>query len=188
MNITLKNDGSTITVSADSVDEAIKKIHEQITVLKSKSPLDQKDKAQQAALEQAAKELGQLVKSSKNAVIKLDGNNGSGGFTTTRHVVTTQSQDAKLRKTQTPEQKAEIDKIRSRIKELRQELTASQRKLVELEGGNVSYMVVDRNAVIAGAPCGSRLRRKLTPSRSPEAKRQRCPTINRVRERRESGR
>ncbi len=121
INVVLKNDDSTISVSADSVDEAIKKIQEQIKVLKSKSPGGEKAKAQQEALERAAKELQQLAKSPKGVTtFKMGGSDGSGGFTTTRNVMIRKVDDVKSAKTLSPEKKAEIDKMRSRIKELQQ--------------------------------------------------------------------
>ncbi len=142
VTLTLKNDDATISVSADSVDEAIKKIQEQIKVLKSKSPAGEKAKAQQDALERAAKELEQLAKGSKGAAIQTD---GSGGFTT----VVRNVRQTKAATTQSPEKKAEIDKMRSRIKELSKELADSQRKLTELEGGTMTFRVMTSPSINA---------------------------------------
>ena len=45
VSITLATDGTTYSVSADSVDDAIKKLNEQVELLKAKAPLGEKDKA-----------------------------------------------------------------------------------------------------------------------------------------------
>jgi hypothetical protein len=149
VTLTLKNDDSTISVSADSVDEAIKKIQEQIKVLKSKASPGENDKAQRESLERAAKELEQIAKGAKGAVFKLGGSDNPKEFFTARNVMIRKTDDVKTAKTPSAEKKAEIEKMRSRVKELSKELADSQRKLAELEGSNVAFRVVKVPAVTA---------------------------------------
>ena len=89
-------------------------------------------------------------------VIKLDSKDGSRGFTTTRDfwLKCAPRTDATSRRaaTPSPEKKAEIEKIRSRIKELSKELAASQRKLTELEGGTMAFRVMTSPSINVGKP------------------------------------
>jgi hypothetical protein len=126
--VIVKTDDSAIAVAADSIEDAIKKINEQIKSLKEKSTSSDKDKAQQEALTKIAKQLAEIAKNNTRTIVKSDGD----GKTQTRYVIR-QVENIKTSPS-SPEKKAEIEKARARIKELSKALAAAQADLAKLEG------------------------------------------------------
>ena len=125
VNVILKTDDSAVSVSADSIEDAIKKINEQIKSLKEKGSSG-KEKSQQEALTKIAKQLAEIAKSNKVVSPK-------GDRTTERRVVIRNVQETKSSPA-SPEKKAEIDKARARVKELSAALAAAHADLAKLEG------------------------------------------------------
>jgi hypothetical protein len=145
VDLVLTTDDSSVSVSADSVEDAIKKINEQIQTLKKNAPLADKEKSQQEALLKMAKQLEKLAKSNKQA--QASDGRAKEVFKTADRFIIRDTQDAKtadrfiIRDTQdaktteaSPEKKAQIDKARARIKELSAALAAAQSDLAKLEG------------------------------------------------------
>ena len=126
VSVILKTDDSSVSVSADSIDDAIKKIKEQINSLSEKGSLGDKEKAQQEALTKIAKQLAEIAKSNKLTTAKGDGN-------TQKRIVIRKVEDIKTTDA-SPEKKAQIEKARSKIKELSKALAAAQADLAKLEG------------------------------------------------------
>jgi bla regulator protein blaR1 len=126
VNVILKTDDSDVSVAADSIDGAIKKINEKIKSLKEKGDANAKDKSQLEALTKIAKQLADLAKNNAATIAKGDGKIQS------RVVI----RNVETRKTtpDSPEKKAEIDKARARVKELSKALAAAHADLAKLEG------------------------------------------------------
>jgi hypothetical protein len=124
VDVILKTDDSSVSVSADSIDEAIKKINDQIKSLKEKGSSG-KEKSQQDALTKIAKQLAEIAKSNKAVGAKGDAK------VQTRFVI--RSDDLKSSPA-SPEKKAEIDKARAKVKELSKALAAAHADLAKLEG------------------------------------------------------
>jgi bla regulator protein blaR1 len=125
VNVILKTDDSDVSVSADSIDDAIKKINDKIKSLKEKGSSGP-EKSQQEALAKIAKQLAEIAKSNKGTIAKGDGKFQSRFVI--RHV-----EDMKT-SPPSPEKKAEIDKARARVKELSAALAAAHADLAKLEG------------------------------------------------------
>jgi hypothetical protein len=120
--VVLKTDDSSVSVAADSVEDAIKKITEQIQTL-GKGSLGDKEKAQQEALMQIAKQLKQIATANKGPQ--------SGDGTSEHQLLIRRHQD-----------QAKIDKARARIKELSTALAAAKLDLAKLEGHGANSSVM----------------------------------------------
>ena len=132
VSVVVNTDDASVSVSADSFEDAIKKINEQIQALaKQKTPLGDKEKAQQKALLQIAKQLEQLAKN--NEGLKSASGKSKGDEKVKTHVMIRKVEvgDAP---TVSPEKKAQIEKARARISELSKALAAAQLDLAKLEG------------------------------------------------------
>ena len=148
ITLVLTTDDATVSVSADSVEGALKKITEQLNAIKAKTAPGAQDKVNAEALSQIAKQLEQVAKSNKFGSASASGKAGS---TNTNQFVVHRMQDVRTTKSISPEKKAEADKMRSKIKELSAELANTQRKLAELEGRNVTFRTVVKPQVTAKA-------------------------------------
>jgi hypothetical protein len=126
VNVILRTDDSSVSVAADSIEDAIKKINEQINSLKEKGDPSPKDRAQQEALAKIARQLADIAKSNKTTGAKGDGK------TETRVVI----RNVENIKTEpdSPEKKAQIEKARAKVKELSKALAAAHADLAKLEG------------------------------------------------------
>jgi bla regulator protein blaR1 len=125
VNVILKTEDSNVSVSADSIEDAIKKINDKIKSLKDKGSSG-KDKSQQEALTKIAKQLAEIARSNKGISAKGDGKTQS--RVVIRHVEDIKTSPA------SPEKKAEIDKARNRVRELSTALAAAHADLAKLEG------------------------------------------------------
>jgi beta-lactamase regulating signal transducer with metallopeptidase domain len=125
VNFVYKIDDSAVSVAANSIEEAIKKINDQIKSLKEKGDSGN-EKAQLEALTRIAKQLADIAKSNKGL------NANSDGKTQTRFVI----RNVEKIKTvpPSPEKKAEIERARARVKELSAALAAANADLAKLEG------------------------------------------------------
>lgn len=135
VSIVLKVDDSTISISADSLDEALKKITEQITAMKENTPQGKKE---HKALLQLAEHLEEILKSqqigaSADAVAK----DGKKDGRITNRIVVRQIEDVVKSANMSPEKKAEIEKLRKRIQELNATLAETKQKLAKIEGGSI---------------------------------------------------
>ncbi len=160
VKVLLTTDDSTVSIAADSLDDALRKITEQIKVLKSKAPTSDKEKAQQKALAQVAVQLEKILKDQKLTTdAKGDGKNKE---TTTSRFIVRRMDDVKA-VALSPEKKAEIDGLRGEVKKLSVALAEAQRKLAQLEGrtANVKVFAVP-------AKVNSKVERKTTVVRVPE--------------------
>jgi hypothetical protein len=126
VNVILKTDDSAVSVAADSIEDAIKKINDQIKSLKEKGSSSPKDKAQQDSLAKIAKQLAEIAKSNKSTVGKGDGK-------THTRVVIRNVENIKT-SLDSREKKADIEKARARVKELSKALAAAHADLAKLEG------------------------------------------------------
>jgi bla regulator protein blaR1 len=120
-------DDSASVIAADSFDDAIKKLNEQIKEIDKKSPQSDKDKARQKALTNALKEL-------KGAAGKIKDSDESGDKVKSQKnvrkvVVRRLDDDKKI----SPEAKAEIDKALAKVKALAKELQSKQNELREAQ-------------------------------------------------------
>ncbi len=154
-NFVYNTDGASISISADSADEAIKKIKDQIkAITDQKAALGDKEKAQQEALLRVLDQLQKIAKDSKQAQSDPDSAK-SDGKTTSRFTIR-QVDDVKTA-TASPEKKAQIDKARARIKELSTALAAAQTDLAKLEGHGARPKSIFVTTDIGG-PVGARYR------------------------------
>ncbi len=150
VTVVLTTDDSTVSVSADSVEGALKKITEQINAIKAKTPPGAQDRANAEALSQIVKQLEKVAKS-QNALGRVVADDGKRGGTDVRKVLVHRLEDVRTTKAISPEKKAEADKMRSKIKELSAELANTQRKLAELEGNKVTFRTVVKPVVTTDA-------------------------------------
>ena len=65
ISFVVKTDDSSVSVSADSIDDAIKKINEQIKTLKEKATPEQGERTARCALAKIAKQLEEIARTSK---------------------------------------------------------------------------------------------------------------------------
>jgi bla regulator protein BlaR1 len=122
-----KTDDSASVIAAGSLDEAVKKLHEQIEQIAKKSPQSDKDKTRQKALESALKELkGAIGKIKQSDVV---GDNVNSQKNVRRVVVRNVAEGKKIG----PEAKAEIGKALDKVKQLAQELQSKQKELREAQ-------------------------------------------------------
>jgi bla regulator protein blaR1 len=122
-------DDSTDKVVADSLDQAIKKIKEQIEVIQKETKSGDQQKIRVKALEDAIKQLETTARKTKNleklAVKKEEAR---------RIIVDRIGKIEEIRTaTLTPEKKAEIDRARAKVKELTAALNAKQKELAEAQ-------------------------------------------------------
>jgi bla regulator protein blaR1 len=172
VNVVVTTDDSNVSISADSLDEALKKITEEIKALKSKTPQGDKEQAQQKALSQIVKQLEQLVTSQKGPAGPTAAGAAKGkGAMKNRFVIRSvegfPSSDAN------PANKAQIDGLRNEVKKLSQALAEAQRKLAKLEGRSADVKVfslpgnaesiVDRRTAVVRIPENLDLKAAATP-------------------------
>ena len=138
VSVVVKVDDSTVSISADSLDEAIKKIAEQIKALSAKAPQGEKEKAQQKALSQIVKQLDQVV--SKKVAAGPSGAAGKGAVVS-KNVFVVRGVEGFQPNNADPEKKAQIDGLRNEVKKLGQALAEAERKLAKLEGRTANVKV-----------------------------------------------
>jgi bla regulator protein blaR1 len=156
-------DGSSVTISADSVAEALKKIAQHIA-RKESTPGGDKEKAEHDALLQVAKQLEEIAKAQqkgKGASVGVGVGAGKGKGTSTSRIVVHGLENVKFSNA-SPEKKAEIDGLRNEVKKLSAALAEAQQKLAQLEGQNVELRVFrlpqnvqsssERQTTIVGVP------------------------------------
>jgi hypothetical protein len=141
-----KTDSSSDKVTADSLDEAIAKINEKIKEIEKSSDSSEPQKARKKALERVVKELESHAKKGKE--LKAIAQKEKLAKELKRVVVRKVEQDKKL----SAEQKAEIDSLRAKVKDLADSLQAKHRELAEartklakLEGAARSMAVLRVN-------------------------------------------
>ena len=106
VKVVLTTDDSTVSIAADSLDEALKKITEQIKALKAKAPQNDKEKAQQKALAQVAEQLDRIVKGQKMATQAFGTIKGKEALT--NRIAIHRMEDKNITAA-SPEKKAEIE-------------------------------------------------------------------------------
>ena len=126
-NFVFETDEDASVIAADSLDDAIKKLTEQIKEIAKKSPQSDKDKARQKALESALKELKGTIGKIKKA--GADGDTPKSPKTVSRVFIRQLDDDKAL----SPEVKAQIEKASAKVKELVQELQSKQKELREAQ-------------------------------------------------------
>ena len=126
-NFVFKTDESASVIAADSFDDAINKLNEQIKEIDKKSPKSDKDKARQKALQNALKELKGAAGKFKDSDESADEQKPR--KTVSRVVVRRLDDDQKI----SPEAKAEIDKAMAKVKALAKELQSKQNELREAQ-------------------------------------------------------
>ena len=150
ITLRLKTDDSPEVVVSGPIDEAIAKLKKQLGEIAKKSPRSEQDEARMKALKQAVAELGKVAGQVKS--IK-PGERAEG-----KKVLALRHAEVNLNKPISPEQKAEIDEARVKVKKLTGELAAKQKELAEargrlakLEGVPTGVVVVRReNKVVRG--------------------------------------
>ncbi len=158
VKVVLTTDDSTVSIAADSLDDALRKITEQIKALKAKAPTSDKEKAQQKALAQVATQLEKILKDQKLTTAGKGDGKGKQAITS-RFVVRRDDVKVDL----TPEKKAEIDGLRGEVKKLSVQLAEAQRKLAQLEGRSANVKVF-----AVPAKVDSKAERKTTVVRVPD--------------------
>jgi bla regulator protein blaR1 len=124
INVVVNSDDSASVIAASSLEEAIKKLNEQIKEIAKKSPQSDKDKARQKALESALKEL-------KVAAGKLKETEVAGDPADSPKIIRESVTRRLDQKRLSPEAKAEIEKASAKVKELAKELQSKQKELTE---------------------------------------------------------
>jgi bla regulator protein blaR1 len=129
--VELRNDDSSVNVTAGTKDEAIAKIKEKLKAIKEQSSPSDKDRSLTKALEEVLEQLKQLkaagAKSgSIGAVIGSDSDAKSIQNFVIKRVETTSKS--------TSDSKSEIGKVRDEIQKLSEALAAAKAKLSQLEG------------------------------------------------------
>ena len=129
VRVEVKTDDSTDKVVAESLDQAIKKIKEQIEVIQKETKPNDQQRTRIRALENVIRQLENSARQAKNreqVTAKKD-----------QLVRITVDQIGKIREIRTaaltPEKKAEIDKARAKVKELSAALSAKQKELAEAQ-------------------------------------------------------
>jgi bla regulator protein blaR1 len=136
VRVEVKTDDSSDKVVADSLDQAIKKIKEQIEIIQKETKPGDQQRIRVRALEDAVRQLEntgrktkaleQKAKSLEQLTVKKE--------ETRRAIVDRIGKIEEIRTaTLTPEKKAEIDKARSKVKELADALRAKQKELAEAQ-------------------------------------------------------
>jgi len=120
VRLEIKTDDSSVAVTADSMEQALAKLKDQIKSLVAKLPRSDQDKTK-IALERVVQELESQIKATKGGQPRV--------VTLNRVLRSADTADAKI----SPEKKAEIDKARSKVKELTRSLQANQLKLAEAQ-------------------------------------------------------
>ena len=119
-----KTDDSAAVVAAGSVDEAVKKVKEQLDEIGKKSTQSDKDKARRRRWNglQRAREHRQEDKDAKSSGDKVKTEKTSGRSSSDR---------SKTTRSSAPRTKAEIEKATAKVKELADELQSKQKELME---------------------------------------------------------
>jgi bla regulator protein BlaR1 len=126
-NFVFNTDDSASVIAADSLDDAVKKLHEQIQQIAKKSSKSDSDKARQKALESALKEL-------KGAAGKIKDSDEDGQkVNSQKNVKRINIRNVEDVKKLSAEAKAEIDKAADKVKELAHELQSKQKELREAQ-------------------------------------------------------
>ncbi len=128
VRVEVKTDDSSDKVVAESLDQAIKKIKEQIEVIQKETKPNDQQKIRIRALENAIRQLENSARQTKNR------DPFSAKWDEGRVIA---DQIGKIREIRTaamtPEKKAEIDKARAKVKELSAALSAKQKELAEAQ-------------------------------------------------------
>jgi bla regulator protein blaR1 len=129
VRVEVKTDDSSDKVVAESLDQAIKKIKEQIEVIQKETKPDDQQKIRVRALENAIRQLENSARRTKRRDLLSAKKDDQA-----RVIV---DQIGKIREIRTPaltpEKKAEIDKARAKVKELSAALSAKQKELAEAQ-------------------------------------------------------
>ena len=120
ISIVIKTDDSSITVTANSIEDALKKLGEQIKTLKTKEASDKTAKSQQEVLLKVVKQLNGRIEEQKKTTTSEKGEQKS----QRRYVI--RSDAVKTQESVDPAKKAQIDKARDRIDELSRALASRQ--------------------------------------------------------------
>ena len=128
VRVEVKTDDSADKVVAESLDQAIEKIKEQIEVIQKETKPNDQQKIRIRALENAIRQLENSARQTKNR------DPFSAKWDEGRVIA---DQIGKIREIRTaamtPEKKAEIDKARAKVKELSAALSAKQKELAEAQ-------------------------------------------------------
>jgi bla regulator protein BlaR1 len=149
INVVVNSDDSASVIAASSLEEAIKKLNEQIKEIAKKSPQSDKDKARQKALESALKELKVTAGKLKETEVAGD---PADSPKIIRESVTRRLDQKRL----SPEAKAEIEKASAKVKELAKELQSKQKELTEARRnlsqlqGKIHAVTVTARGIIEG--------------------------------------
>jgi len=120
VRLEIKTDDSSVAVTADSMEQALAKLKDQIKALVAKLPPTDQDKTKKA-LQRVVQELESQIKATKGGQPRV--------VTLHRVLRSGDTADATI----SPETKAEIDKARAKVKELTRSLQANQLKLAEAQ-------------------------------------------------------
>ena len=124
----VKPDDSTIVVTADSSEEAIEKLKQQVKILAKKSSGAEGEIALKA-IQRVIAELERQAQKPK----KVDSADGADEKQKRDLQIKVFSRDIERIISRAPEMKAEIDKARAKVKELTSSLQAKQKELVEVQ-------------------------------------------------------
>ena len=129
VRVEVTTDGSSDKVVAQSLDQAIKKIKEQIEVIQKETKPSEQQRIQVRALENAIRQLENTARKTKTLEL-LAGKKED----TRRAIAERVGRIEEIRTaTLTPEKKAEIDKARAKVKELSDALRTKQKELAEAQ-------------------------------------------------------
>jgi bla regulator protein blaR1 len=129
VRVEVKTDDSTDKVVAESLDQAIKKIKEQIEVIQKETKPSEQQKVRIKALENVIRQLENSARKTKTldqVIAKKED--------VRRAIVNRVGKIEEIRTAPlTPEKKAEIDKARAKVKELSDALRSKQKELAEAQ-------------------------------------------------------
>src|SRR5262249_52748595 len=146
VHVVVRSDDAPELVVAGSLDEAMRKLKTQIAELGAKSPRSEQDARRLKALERAIAELARVSDQLKHlnlSDVKSSAKPGERRVITLRQLDDLKKRSSSdavgsaltvQRKEITPEKKAEIEKIRLKVKELTHELAVKRKELAEAQG------------------------------------------------------
>jgi bla regulator protein blaR1 len=149
VNVVVESDDSASVIAAGSLDEAVKKLTDEIQAIAKKSPQSDRDKARQKALERAVKKL-------KSTTIKLkDLNVVSDKLKMEKELRATVVRRIEDSKEVSAEKKAEIEKARAKVEELTRALQSKQKELMEARS-TLMRLTRPRVAVVRANPAAEK--------------------------------
>ena len=137
VRVEVKTDDSTDKVVAESLDQAIKKIKEQIEVIKKETKPGEQQKIRVRALENVVRQLENSARQTKT-LKPIAGKKEEVRRAIVNRVgkieeIRTAKEEVRRAIVQTPEMRAEINKARAKVKELSDALRTKQKELAEAQ-------------------------------------------------------